>query len=323
MALALLGRLEIEHFIQGKEIQMSCYITSLHIPCSEEFWERFKPSDELWENFEENAIALMPFYQNGPENYPVWLFPRKLNFELSPITIFYGGNGSGKSTILNIIAAKLGIGHRADINSSEYFRLFSQICEITTHSDFDEINRRCDIITSDDVFQHCFNLRSKNKEITAKQRELIRRKRHLAFENLHGLDDLERYKRDLSLKDNTYSANLAKYVGHTLKPSSNGETALNYFTSAIDSAGVYLLDEPENSMSPMFQLKLIEFLQTTASFLGMQFIIATHSPLILGMKNAVIFNLDEEGAPRSKWSELENIRVLQQFFSERANEFEA
>lgn len=126
----------------------------------------------------------------------------------------------------------------------------------------------------------------------------------------------------MNLRDNSYSRNLEKYAGHTLRLASNGETALRYFTSSINSAGVYLLDEPENSMSPMFQLELIDFLEQSSAYLGMQYIIATHSPLLLGMKQAVIFNLDEEGAPRCKWSDLENIRILHQFFSERADEFD-
>ena len=293
---------------------MSVYITSFHIPSWGDFWDYHHGT----------SVVEIPFFQSGPESYPIGLFPGKLDFEFSPVTIFYGGNGSGKTTILNLIASKLGIGHRTDINDSEYFGLFSEICELTTHSDFDEINRRCDIITSDDVVQHCFKLRTSNKQITARQHELLERISEVKnkIPNLHGLEDLERYKKDLELRRKSYSEGLRRFVGHTLKTSSNGEAALNYFTSAIDSAGVYLLDEPENSMSPLFQLKLIEFLQTTADFLGMQFIIATHSPLLLGMRNATIFNLDEEGAPKSKFSELENVRILQRFFAERADEFE-
>ena len=303
---------------------MSLYLTSLHIPSRESFFDTIKKQlEDNLEGNQEKLTTMMPFFYNGPENYPSCLFPQALNFELSPITIFNGGNGCGKSTILNLIAAKLGIGHRTASNTSEYFNMFAEVCKISTHSDFDEINRRCDIITSDDVFQHCLKLRQNNKEISAKQKELIRRKREETgqVENLRGLDDFERWKKDISLRDKSYSRNLEKYVGHTLKLASNGETALKFFTSAIDSAGCYLLDEPENSMSPTFQLKLIDFLQTTASFLGMQFIIATHSPLLLGMKQATIFNLDEEGAPQCKWSELENIRILHQFFAERASEF--
>ena len=67
--------------------------------------------------------------------------------------------------------------------------------------------------------------------------------------------------------------------------------------------------------------KLIEFLEMTSNFLGMQYIIATHSPLLLGMSKAKILNLDEEGAPECSWAELENIRILHDFFAQREADF--
>ena len=68
-------------------------------------------------------------------------------------------------------------------------------------------------------------------------------------------------------------------------------------------------------------MKLVEFFEKSARFFDMQFIIATHSPLVLGMKYAKIYNLDEEGAPERKWGELENIRILHDFFMSREDEF--
>ena len=138
---------------------------------------------------------------------------------------------------------------------------------------------------------------------------------------LRGMEDFDRWKRDISMQRKTFSENLRKYSKHFLKPASNGETALEFFTSTINSAGIYLLDEPENSLSPSFQLKLIEFLEMTSEFLGMQYIIATHSPLLLGMSKAKILNLDEEGAPECCWAELENIRILHDFFARREADF--
>ena len=59
----------------------------------------------------------------------------------------------------------------------------------------------------------------------------------------------------------------------------------------------------------------------TSGFLGMQYIIATHSPLLLGMSKAKILNLDEDGAPECSWAELENIRILHDFFAQREADF--
>lgn len=60
----------------------------------------------------------------------------------------------------------------------------------------------------------------------------------------------------------------------------------------------------------------MEFIELSAHC-GIQFIIETHSPLLLGMKNAKILNLDEEGAPGLQWNELENIQILQEFFAQK------
>ncbi len=59
-----------------------------------------------------------------------------------------------------------------------------------------------------------------------------------------------------------------------------------------------------------------------ASYLGIQFIIATHSPFMLGILNSKIYNLHTEDYKVQKWSELENVRYFYDFFKRRKNEFE-
>ena len=63
----------------------------------------------------------------------------------------------------------------------------------------------------------------------------------------------------------------------------------------------------------------MEFIELSAHC-GIQFIIATHSPLLLGLKNSRILNLDEEGAPERQWEELENIQILNEFFEKKRRE---
>ena len=307
---------------------MSRYITSLTLPDKDSFL--LTVIAESMKDHPEWSFVRMPFFQNEVDGYPIGLFPKGLSLEFSPVTILYGNNGSGKSTILNLMAEILEIGRRSPINNSRYFSLFAKFCQLMTHSDFDDIDRRRDIITSDDVFKHCFQVRDANRTITKSQNEAIQMKRSVMrgefqVTQLRGLEDFERWKHDVSQRRNlgkkSFSVYLRDHVGHTHKPASNGETALEFFTSTINSAGVYLLDEPENSLSPAFQLKLLEFLEQTSEWMGMQYIIATHSPLLLGMPKAKIINLDEEGAPERKWSELENIRILHDFFAEREAEF--
>lgn len=117
----------------------------------------------------------------------------------------------------------------------------------------------------------------------------------------------------------------SKYVKGRLNANvrehSNGETAFLYFTENIRENGLYLLDEPENSLSPQRQMELAEHIAQYARFFGCQFVIATHSPFLLAMKNAKIYNLDGEKMRVSKWTELGNVRAYYEFFRAHEGEF--
>ena len=88
------------------------------------------------------------------------------------------------------------------------------------------------------------------------------------------------------------------------------------------AARLYLLDEPENSLSPERQLELARFLHDSARFYNCQFVIATHSPFLLAMPGARIYDLDAEPVTTRKWTELENVRATWEFFQQHRNEFE-
>ena len=98
---------------------------------------------------------------------------------------------------------------------------------------------------------------------------------------------------------------------------SNGESALKYFTEKIGENGLYILDEPENSLSPVRQLELKKFIEDSVRFFGCQFIISTHSPFLLAMPGTKIYDLDETPVSVKKWTELENVRVYREFFGHK------
>ena len=103
---------------------------------------------------------------------------------------------------------------------------------------------------------------------------------------------------------------------------SNGESAYFYFTSRLQDAGLYLLDEPENSLSARRQLELREFLEDAARFFGCQFVIATHSPFLLSLRGAKIYDLDAAPARVKRWTQLEDVRAAYDFFFSRRDEFD-
>jgi len=82
------------------------------------------------------------------------------------------------------------------------------------------------------------------------------------------------------------------------------------------------LDEPENSLSAENQLKLKKFLEDSARFYNCQFIISTHSPFLLALEEAKIYDLDELPVVSKKWTELSNIKIYSNFFKEHESEFD-
>ena len=84
---------------------------------------------------------------------------------------------------------------------------------------------------------------------------------------------------------------------------------------------MYLLDEPENSLSAGMQIDLVKFLHGMARFYDCQFIISTHSPFILSIPFARIYDMDSVPVTTSKWTDLPNVRIYHDFFKDHEDEF--
>ena len=112
-----------------------------------------------------------------------------------------------------------------------------------------------------------------------------------------------------------------EYIMFAQEKYSNGETSMQYFDDFLQPDALYLLDEPEVSLSPANQVMLAEEINKMARLLGCQFIIATHSPFMLGTLNAKIYNLDTEEYDIAKWSDLDNVRYFYNFFKKHEDEF--
>jgi len=82
------------------------------------------------------------------------------------------------------------------------------------------------------------------------------------------------------------------------------------------------MDESVNSLIARPQRELVEFLQDSARFYGCQFVIATHSPFLLSLWGAKIYNLDANPVSVCRWTEVENVQVFHDFFKAREAEFE-
>jgi len=214
---------------------------------------------------------------------------RRIDF--APVTILYGGNGTGKTTAINVIAEKLGLDRDSAFNRSNFFWDYLERCDFEARVPLPGESR---IITSDDVFDYMLNIRSMNEGIDRKKESLFEEYLDAKYSHfqMRSLDDYEKLKKVNKARSKTQS----RFVRSEL-------------------------DEPENSLSPVRQQELVRFIEDSVRFYGCQFVISTHSPFVLSMKGAKIYDLDEDPVDVKHWTELENIKAYYKFFKKHEHEF--
>jgi len=246
------------------------------------------------------------------------------HIDFAPITILYGNNGSGKSTLLNVMAQHLGLKKMTLGNDNEYFERYVKKCSSSV--DDDGLPEDSAFIRSEDIMVKI-----------AKQRKLYAEIKKEVFS-----DKEMRKMRDYGISKKLYekaltdpeSVNAADYallsrfrdfqkaqlnLGNS-EAASNGETALEYFKEHLFDESFYLLDEPENSMAPAFQQELAQHIELLVR-LDTQFVIATHSPFLLAIPNARIYDLDARPSTERDWYELENMKAYYRLFKHFEDRF--
>ena len=276
------------------------------------------PGEELESDF---LFGLKTTYDQSV--YPYGVLPKAGLNEIffRPVTILYGGNGSGKSTALNIMAEKLRLERSSPYNRSRFFEKYVDQCRVTLE---ESVPGKSRIITSDDVFDMMLDIRSINEGIDRKREKLAKDYFELKREKfqLRSLDDLDHLHRINQARSKTMSRFIENESGKSLRERSNGENALMYFQNKIEMDTLCLLDEPENSLSPENQLILADFLSESVRYCGNQLVISTHSPFLLALPGAKIINLDDRSRVTERWTELKNPRVYYDFFKKHAEDFE-
>jgi len=242
----------------------------------------------------------------------------QIDFE--PITILYGGNGCGKSTALNIIAEKAKLKRDSRFNQSNFYPQYLALCDMQAQANIPEHSR---IITSDDVFDCMLNLRCLNEGIDQKREDIFKEYLDAKYSQFkfRTMEDYEQLKKVNKSRSKTQTQYVRSELIDNVREFSNGETAFRYFTEQITENGLYVLDEPENSLSPKRQMELVRFLEDSVRFYGCQIVLATHSPFILALRGAKIYNLDENPVAVRRWTDLENVRTYYDFFKRHDNEF--
>ena len=266
--------------------------------------------------------------------YPCGLFDSRDLWELSlkTVTILYGGNGSGKSTLLNVMASCMELNRVSPFNSGEVFDDYARACSYIMGYDEEgfiyRIPNKSRIITSDDIFDYMLTIRTNNEDIAENIEEGRKAWTEFRYADTvkvgNVLENYEEFRIQMLARNKSVSRRqfIRKVVGEETKLSSNGETAIMYFREKLKNETLYCLDEPENSMSPAMQTELLSVLEEKAYRCGCQFIIATHSPFLLSMSGARIYDLDASPVTIRNWWQLENTRIYYEFFRKHSRLFE-
>lgn len=255
----------------------------------------------------------------NPNLYPYHVFSgmeeRVLLFR--PITILYGGNASGKSTMLNIMANKLKLEGQEYASCNKfgpcsYFERFIGECRYSPGEDEDgravTIPKESRYIKSEDILY----------EIKKIQQEQVLEDGYIYEHIRRGMPKEQRE----NMKNSWQTRKALENMIFCQEKYSNGETTLQMLEDYLEPDALYLLDEPEVSLSPANQVALAEQLNEMARFLRCQFVIATHSPFLLGTLNARIYDLDSGELEERQWHQLANVRYFYEFFKKHEDEFE-
>lgn len=246
----------------------------------------------------------------NPNIYPYNILKGKSGDTLifDSITMLYGSNGSGKSTLLNLLATKLNIPGAETPKvwgTIDYHDQYVNQMSISFEEDEDTgylriVPENSYYIKSEDVLY----------EIKKIQQEAILREGYQYHRKKLGQTKRQYQKKHTN--DNE-DKDLEKIL-FSQEKYSNGQTAMQVFQDYLMPDAIYFLDEPEVSLSPKNQLKLAEIITEAARFLNCQFIIATHSPFILGSLEGTIYNLDLPGLTTQHWQKLPEMKTYFDFF---------
>jgi predicted ATPase len=197
----------------------------------------------------------------------------------SPVTFFVGENGTGKSTLLRAIA------HRCDIHIWEIPGGLRYVVNPLE----EELYRYITVGWTDGLVPGSFFA----SEI---------------FQNFAAFLD------EWAVAS---PGTLDYFGGSSLVTKSHGQCHMAFFGSRFSRKGLYLLDEPENALSPQSQLDLLQLFERESRKGSAQFIVATHSPLLLALPGATILSFDKEPIQSVDYEETSHYRIYRDFLNNR------
>ena len=220
-----------------------------------------------------------PTNDHYPFNLPVFHQTKRVSFE-TPVTLFVGENGAGKSTLLQALARG---------------------CSIHIWRDVGRIRYRSN------PYEETFH-----KHISV---EWVDGRVPGSFFGSAVFQDFTELLDEWAAAD---PGQLGYFGGESLVTKSHGQSLMSFFKARYQIKGLYLLDEPETALSPRSQLELLELLIEMGDAGHAQFVVATHSPILLACPGATIYSFDQVPVGRVQYEETEHYQIYKDFMADRS-----
>ncbi|MBN2131807.1 MAG: AAA family ATPase [Sedimentisphaerales bacterium] len=220
---------------------------------------------------------LYPTREHYPFNLGIFHQGTGLAFD-SPVTFFVGENGTGKSTLLEAIARRAGI-----------------------HIWREGERTRCVVNLYEDKFYRCVSIEWVDGMVPG---------------SFFGSSVFQDFARILDEWAATDPGLLDYFGGKSLLTQSHGQSIMSFFKARYAIRGLYLLDEPETALSPRTQLALLDLLTKMGAAGHAQFLIATHSPILLSCPGATIYSFDHTPIAPLSYEETDHYRIYRAFMSD-------
>ena len=218
-----------------------------------------------------------PTTDHYPFNLSIFHRTKEIRFD-TPVSIFVGENGTGKSTLLEALSQKCGIyiwrnDERIRFEKNPYERKFWKYISV----------------------------------------EWVNGRVPGSFFGSSVFRDFTQFLDEWAAAD---PGQLKYFGGKSLMTQSHGQSIMSFFKARYRIKGLYLMDEPETALSPKSQLELLDVLTKTGEKGHAQFIIATHSPIILACPGATIYSFDRIPIRTVRYEETEHYKIYKKFIEE-------
>ena len=215
-----------------------------------------------------------------PFSLPIFQQEEQIHFT-TPVTLFVGENGTGKSTLIKAICQQSGLHIWRDTNKVRF-----------EHNPYE-----------DDLYRF-LTLEWMDKKVPG---------------SYFGSDIFQYFTQVLDEWAATDPGQLKYFGGKSLVTQSHGQSLMSFFRARYKVEGLYLLDEPETALSPKSQLELLELLMQMSVAGHAQFVVATHSPILLACPGAIIYSFDTVPLAKVEYEETEHYQIYRRFLVDRSN----